>query len=112
MNFIALPVIDVPWTEQAYSVTEGNKITCRATGFPIPDIIWLNNGSEVNKDRQVTDTPVATGVGNLFSVSVSMIVRRGDGGVYTCIATNSVGNDTKTINFTVQCKLFIKLHDT
>ena len=113
MNFIALPVIDMPWTEQAYSVTEGNKITCRATGFPTPDIIWLNNdGREVDESRLVTGTSVATGVGNLVNVSVSMIVRRGDGGVYTCVANNSLGSDNSSVNITVHCKLLIKLHDT
>ena len=100
----------MPWTEQAYSVTEGNKITCRAIGFPIPDIVWLNNdGREVDESRLVTDTPVATGVGNLFSMSVSMIVRRGDDGVYTCVANNILGSDNSSVNITVQCKCEVKL---
>jgi len=49
---------------------------------------------------------VATGDGNISSVSVSMIVRRNDDGLYTCVADNSVGNDAITVNITIQfqCK--------
>ena len=47
---------------------------------------------------------MATDVGNLYNVSVSMTVGRNDTGVYTCIANNSIGNDTRTINITVHCK--------
>ena len=100
----------MPWTEQAYVVTEGNRITCRATGFPTPDIIWLNNDrSEVNVGRLIAGSPVATGVGNLVSMSVSMIVRRGDGGVYTCVASNPLGIDNSSVNITIQCKHKVKL---
>ena len=100
----------MPWTEQAYVVTEGDKITCRATGSPTPVIVWLNNdGSEVNESRLIAGSPVATGVDNLFNMSVSMIVRRGDGGVYTCVADNPLGSDNSSVNITVLCKLLIKL---
>ena len=93
------PNITIPTTEQAYTVTEGDNITCTATGYPVPDIVWLNNDeSVVDNKRLVTGSVVATGDGNISSVSVSMIVRRNDDGIYKCIAKNSVGNDTRTIN--------------
>ena len=47
---------------------------------------------------------MATGVCNLYNVSVSMAFGRNDTGVYTCIAYNSIGNDTRTTNITVNCK--------
>ena len=40
-------------------------------------------------------------------ISVSMIVRRGDGGVYTCHAYNFLGSDSSTISITVQCKFHV-----
>ena len=104
--FTAIPIVAIP---EEYTVTEGGTITCEATGYPIPVIVWLNNGSEVNESRLVTDTPVATGVGNLFSMSVSMIVRRGDDGVYTCVANNTLGSDNSSVKITVQCKCKVKL---
>ena len=101
--FIAFPIIITPETKQV--VTEGDNITCTATGYPVPDIVWLgNDGSEVDKNRLITDSAIATGVGNLYNVSVSMTVGRNDTGVYKCIANNSIGNDTRTINITVNCK--------
>ena len=81
-----------------------------AEGSPTPNITWLNNdGSEVDKDRLIISSVMATGVGNITSKSITINIRRDDSGVYTCIATNSVGNDTNIINFTVQCKLTVKL---
>ena len=89
-----------------YNITEGDtSITCTATGYPVPDIVWLNNdGSVVDKNRIKTDGAMATGVGNLYNVSVSMTVGRNDAGAYTCVANNSIGNDARTINVTVNCK--------
>ena len=81
-------------------------ITCTATGYPVPDIVWLNNdGSVVDEDRLIPGSIMTTDITNVPGVSVSMIVRRSDGGVYTCVANNSVGNDTSTIHITVQRKL-------
>ena len=98
--FTAIPVIDITETEKVYNITEGDSsITCTATGYPVPDIVWLNNdGSAVDGNRIKPDSAIATGIGNLYNVSVSMTVGRNDTGVYICIANNSVGNDTRTIN--------------
>ena len=88
-----------------YNITEGDTITCTATGYPVPDIVWVNNdGSVVDKNRIQTDGAMATGVGNVYNVSVSMTVERNDAGAYTCVANNSIGNDIRTINVTVNCK--------
>jgi len=107
--FTVAPNITTPKTEQAYIVTEGDNITCTATGYPVPDIVWLNNdGSVVDNNRLVTGSVVATGDGNISSVSLSMIVRRNDDGIYACVADNSVGNDNITVNITIQfqCKFY------
>lgn len=50
--------------------------------------------------------PVMTNdLDNQFVVSVSMIVRRNDSGIYICVANNSVGNNTGAINISVNCKI-------
>ena len=103
--YIAIPIITIPETKQAYNITEGNNITCTATGYPVPDIVWLNiNGSVVDENRLVPSSIMTTGIGNVSSMSVSMIVRRGDSGVYSCHTNNFLGNDSSTINITVHCK--------
>ena len=105
-HYTVSPDITVPVEGETLTIIESGNITCRATGYPIPDIIWLDiNGSEVKKKRLVTSSVMATGIGNVSIVSVSMIeVMRGDSGVYTCLATNPVGDDNTTVNVSVQCK--------
>ena len=97
----------MPEADQKY-IIEGENITCTATGYPVPDIVWLNNGSVVNASRLITDSAVTTDNDNLFSVSVSMIVTRNDAGVYTCLASNFLGNDIHIINITVECESLLK----
>ena len=100
--FTAIPIITIL---EEYTVTEGDSITCTATGYPEPDIVWLNNdGSVVDMNRLVTDSKMIMGVGNLVKVNVLMTVRRNDGGVYKCVANNPVGNNTSIVNITVYCK--------
>ena len=90
-----------------YTLTEGDNITCTATGYPAPDIVWLNSdGSVVEKNRIKTNGAIATSVDNLLSVSVSMTIGRNDAGVYLCTANNSIGNDTHTIDISVNCKFY------
>ena len=105
--FIAIPIITIPGNEQSYTLFEDDTITCTATGYPIPDIVWMNNDGSNN--RLVTSSPMATDNGSIPSVSISVVIRRCDTGVYKCVANNSVGSDTHTINITVQCKLLLKL---
>ena len=108
--YTAIPIITTPKTKEAYSITEGDNITCTATGYPPPSVVWLNNDGSVVDENRLVEPKMVTNVGNIPSVSVSMIVRRGDDGVYTCVANNSIDNDTTTINITVKCKrLLLKL---
>ena len=104
------PIISIQKTDEAFVVNEDDSITCTATGYPVPYIVWLNNDeSVVDKSRLIPGSIIATGVGNIFNVSASIIVRRSDTGVYTCFANNSVGFDNRTISITVQCKFLIEL---
>ena len=93
-------------SENRFNITEGDIITCTATGSPVPDIVWLNiDESVVDNNRLIPGSAVATGVGSLFNVSLSMIIGRNDAGVYTCTANNSIGYDNHTIDiFSVTCK--------
>ena len=99
---------------QQFNITEGSNgsITCTATGYPVPTVVWLNSdGSSLSNNRLVSSSPVnilSTGVGNVTSVSVELMVigaMRVDTGMYRCSASNSVSNTTRNINITVQCKL-------
>ena len=107
--------ITTPIEGQHFNITEGStrSITCTATGYPVPTVIWQNNdGSSLSNNRLMSGSPVdmRTGVGNVTSVSVELMVigaMRVDTGMYRCSANNSVSNTTRNISITVQCKLIV-----
>ena len=91
-------------------IQEGNTttITCEAFGYPPPTVVW-NRINGILSDRvSVSDSvSVPTGYGNVTSVSVNLTITnasRGDTGVYTCSANNSIGSDSSNVSITVQCK--------
>ena len=106
------PNITTPMEGQEFIITEGSNgsITCTATGYPVPTVVWQNSdGSSLSNNRLVSGSPVisSTGVGNVSSVSVELMVigaMRVDSGMYRCSANNSVSSTTRNITITVQGK--------
>ena len=98
---------------QEFNITEGSNgsITCTATGYPVPTVVWQNSdGSSLSNNRLVSGDAVisSTGVGNVSNVSIELMMigaMRVDTGVYRCSANNSVNSTTSNIIITVQCKL-------
>ena len=106
-----------PVEGQEFTFTEGSdgSITCTATGYPPPTVVWQNSdGSSLSNMRLVSGSEMmsSTGVGNVTSVSVELMVTgamRVDTGMYTCSASNVVSNDTDvTVTITIQCKYQVK----
>ena len=99
--------------EQQFNIIEGSdvSITCTATGYPVPTVVWQNNdGSSLSNNILVSGSPVnmPTGVGNVTSVSVELMVTgamRVHTGMYRCSANNSISSTTRNISITVHCKL-------
>ena len=97
---------------EEFNITEGSNgsITCTATGYPVPSVVWQNSdGNIMGNGRLVPGSPMTmpTGVGNVTSVSVELMVTgamRVDSGMYRCSANNSVNSTTRNIIITVQCK--------
>ena len=98
---------------QRFSIIVGNNgsITCTATGYPEPTVVWQNSdGSSLSNSRLVSGSPVisSTGVGNVSSVSVELMVigaMSTNIGEYRCSANNSVNITVRHISISVQCKL-------
>ena len=117
-NNIVAPTITTPMKGQQVNITEGSSksITCTATGYPVPTVVWQNSdGSSLSNNRLVSGSPVisSTGVGNVSSVSVELMVigaMRVDTGMYRCSANNSISNATRNITIIIQCKLQLILH--
>ena len=113
------PTITTPMEGQQFNIIEGSNgsITCTATGYPVPTIVWQNSDrSSLSNSRLMSGSPVnisSTGVGNVTSVSVELMVigaMRVDIGMYRCSANNSVSSTTSNISIIVQCKLYIYEH--
>jgi len=109
--FIVPPNITTPVEGQGFTITEGSNgsIICTATGYPPPAVVWQNIDSN---DRLMSGTAMIspTGVGNVTSVSVELMVTgamRVDTGMYTCSVSNILNSISRNINITVQCKLFV-----
>ena len=99
---------------QQFNIIEisNGSITCTATGYPVPTVVWHNSDeNSLSNNRLVYGSPVnisSTGVGNVTSVSVELMViqaMRGDAGKYGCSAYNDVGSTTRNIRITIKCKL-------
>ena len=103
------PTITTPMEGEEFIITEGSygSITCTATGYPVPAVVWQNSdGSSLSNNRLVSGSPVitSTGVGNVSSASVDLMVigvMRLDSGIYRCLANNSVSNAARNITITV-----------
>ena len=91
------------------TVREGSAttITCETFGYPPPTVVWSRLNENLSDRVLVSDNvSVPTEYGNVTKVSVNLTITnasREDTGEYMCFANNSVGNDTKIINITVQC---------
>ena len=90
-------------------VREGytTTITCEAFGYPPPTVVWSRINGILSDRVSVSDSvSVLTENGNVTKVSINLTITnafREDTGVYTCSANNSIGNDSKNVNITVQC---------
>ena len=112
VNFTVAPNIATLMEGQQFNIIEGynESITCTATGYPVPTVVWQNSdGSSLSNNRLISDSPVisSTGVGNVSSVSVELMVigaMRVDTGMYRCSVNNSISSTTRNISITVQCK--------
>ena len=88
--------------------TEGDTIAlaCTATGRPYPTIQWYKDGVLLTNGSLISiyDEQFENG-GLLFTSSILEVCSVGiaDNGTYSCVATNSAGNDS--VDFDVQVML-------
>ena len=77
--------------------TIGN-FTCTAIGEPVPDISWYFNDVMINVSDNSSKYMIESRSLNITTTENTLTVYdviSSDVGVYTCIATNTQGNDTQ-----------------
>ena len=92
----------------------GTTITCEASGYPPPTIVWSRLDGNLSDRVLVSDNvSVPTGYGNVTRVSVNLTITnasREDTGEYMCSANNSIGSEERDVSITVQCKFLNQAH--
>ncbi|XP_066048296.1 hemicentin-1 [Chamaea fasciata] len=75
---------------------ESVQLLCNATGVPTPDVQWLKDGKTVVSDdsQRIRVTPD----GSTLNISRALT---SDTGKYTCVATNSAGEEDRIFNLNV-----------
>ncbi|XP_018582435.2 neural cell adhesion molecule 1 isoform X1 [Scleropages formosus] len=82
---------NVTLTKKVMEVQPGHpaSVTCRAAGHPDPTTLWVKKGT----NEELTSTTGRVKVEG-STLQIEKVVPS-DGGLYTCIAQNSAGNDSK-----------------
>ena len=90
---------------QTQNVTAGTQftLTCNATGYPVPSVEWTLNGTSYTIRNSSVVTVMTTGElrSNTSVITVTNAIDS-DTGLYECVATNVVNNDTQSATVTVQ----------
>ena len=73
--------------------------TCKATGEPVPSINWYFDGGMINVSDNSSKYMIVSRSLNITTTENTLTVYNvtsSDVGVYSCIATNLVGNDSNS----------------
>ena len=95
-------------------VLEVIQLVCTATGFPLPNIVWLKGDNEVIEDSElllILDLPGRSVISSVLIIEELNIVTAGE---YYCNATNDLVTPLSTMSekafVNVLCKLLKSYH--
>ena len=83
-------MISVPPEDENVTSTEDLVLVCTATGFPVPDIVWIHNGTVVDAaesdQTSITEVSMERQLMSTLTVTNTIFNNSGD---YVCNATSS-----------------------
>ena len=85
-------IVFSPQSNSVISKGEPLSLSCIASGFPVPNVTWLVDG------MGMASSPRLSVNGSYFSIQSAIV---NDSGVYTCVAVNTVGSTSHSINIEV-----------
>ncbi|XP_078083679.1 hemicentin-1-like [Mustelus asterias] len=86
------PRVSVSPSSQSFVREAEIRISCVATGYPDPGVVWIHQGALVTNNHRFTVSEFGT---LIIKDSVPE-----DAGSYTCLASNAVGTDRKEVKLT------------
>ena len=93
-NFLGHPKIVRSLINKTVNHCLNATLTCSASGFPLPSITWISpSGSS-----SLSKTEISAGELGVAASSVYVTNEKGadSGGIFTCTASNAIGNDAAT----------------
>ena len=94
LNFIVSPVIISSITDVSDNESDLAIFVCQAVGQPIPDISWYFNNAIISNSNKYMIVSKSLNTNTTENTLTVYNITSADVGVYTCTATNDVGNDT------------------
>jgi len=99
--------VDGPQTQNV-TVGKSFKLTCNATGYPVPTIEWIQNGIPYTiKDSSVITTILTEQLRSNSSVITVPNATTSDTGLYQCVATNGIDSGIKNATVIVQGTIIV-----
>ena len=94
---------------QTVTVLNSTMITCHAKGYPAPTLYWMLSDKVVKNDSNNTivsyENCSSSGNDSSCESSSTLYIKHTlsfHNGTYSCVAINSAGNDTKSVELSVK----------
>ena len=105
-SFSAWPSVVHGMIKKQITITgKETNLTCQGKGNPRPTISWLKNGQKIVNSSRMTQSSSVSGDKLVTSELVISDTKYEDGGVYTCVINNMVGETKSSATLLVHGKL-------